>query len=247
MHWPRPEHWRTIPTRVGRTTQAMSGSAGSTDHPHARGENSRWSEFPAGLFGPSPRAWGERRRLKRIRRPDRTIPTRVGRTPLDSPTPDQYPDHPHARGENSEWRRTEPCLNGPSPRAWGEPSAAATEARTRRTIPTRVGRTQSAHALPALFPDHPHARGENQVLRSPNLKSSGPSPRAWGELQQVAHDFGRTRTIPTRVGRTCPQFVQRLSTPDHPHARGENVTRIDADGSVTGPSPRAWGEQHWRD
>jgi len=50
---------RTIPTHVGRTRSAHRKTVESPDHPHARGENGPGGLCPSGLFGPSPRTWGE--------------------------------------------------------------------------------------------------------------------------------------------------------------------------------------------
>ena len=91
-------------------------------------------------------------------------------------------------------------------------------------------------------PDHPHAGGENHLLRGKTLRLLGPSPRGWGErLRGLAKQFGR-RTIPTRVGRTLtPRISAGLST-DHPHAGGENNKLRGGEKKVRGPSPRGWGE-----
>src|SRR5271157_6513490 len=50
---------RTIPTRVGRTLGGYSIPAGTTDHPHARGENEGTGPQQGRAGGPSPRAWGQ--------------------------------------------------------------------------------------------------------------------------------------------------------------------------------------------
>ena len=287
------------------------GPTGLADHPHARGENPHasaaktrigpspraWGEpgdSRAGIetCGPSPRAWGERHRT-RITGRFRTIPTRVGRTlaavphRIDQPGPSprawgeprrlsvrSRPDHPHARGENCaarglqrddadhphargengrrEYRRQ--LMPGPSPRAWGERRRDGGSAVSTRTIPTRVGRTRSVR-LRHVGTDHPHARGENASKLVAMPATTGPSPRTWGERgATLARGHGPSprawgepvgglnrndRTIPTRVGRT----LKRLNAPvtaDHPHARGENEPGRAR--GFTGPSPRAWGE-----
>src|SRR5664280_1856153 len=77
---PRELHARTIPTRVGRTQPPLRTAALPTDHPHACGENLRsWCNMSA-TCGPSPRVWGELRRIPQHIPSGRTIPTRVGRT-----------------------------------------------------------------------------------------------------------------------------------------------------------------------
>ena len=52
----------------------------------------------------------------------RTIPTHVGRTAPTVQTPANFPDHPHARGENQQDGPEKSALGGPSPRTWGEPN-----------------------------------------------------------------------------------------------------------------------------
>jgi hypothetical protein len=55
-----PTSYRTIPTRVGRTHSRLPSTLGSTDHPHACGENGKAIPKPKQKDGPSPRVWGER-------------------------------------------------------------------------------------------------------------------------------------------------------------------------------------------
>ncbi len=132
--------------------------------------------------GPSPRAWGELRRSRRTDERARTIPTRVGRTLLHYPGTRPLADHPHARGENYEGPEEPTNIVGPSPRAWGEPIAVSSTENSRRTIPTRVGRTNRTTTRESEEADHPHARGENCDNQPLQTEGSGPSPRAWGEL-----------------------------------------------------------------
>ncbi len=235
---------RTIPTRVGRTFLIFVFVFIFPDHPHARGENSI-TPTPAGsLSGPSPRAWGEHPREIRAQSFSRTIPTRVGRTEGLTVFVFVFRDHPHARGENSLLSFCRLGLSGPSPRAWGELFSRPRSARYRRTIPTRVGRTASHTASAQALADHPHARGENHFRVHIHFRSSGPSPRAWGEQITVLRDREARRTIPTRVGRTVAPMRHRTNSADHPHARGENFASASTSSNLSGPSPRAWGERN---
>ncbi len=152
-------------------------------------------------------------------------------------------DHPHARGENCGVGSGDEGLNGPSPRAWGEPAMASPIHLPARTIPTRVGRTRAGAAEVRDTADHPHARGENQTENGQRVPMSGPSPRAWGEQMTALAQFVTTRTIPTRVGRTHVAVARAVHIPDHPHARGENRCGAGNTSREYGPSPRAWGEQ----
>ena len=131
-------------------------------------------------------------------------------------------DHPHARGENSPKSLPTQFVNGPSPRAWGEPQHRRAFFSQQRTIPTRVGRTQKRSLTVTEVTDHPHARGENLDKRAKRGPDRGPSPRAWGECFRFCRCHLRVRTIPTRVGRTTSLPAPKGGTADHPHARGEN-------------------------
>ncbi len=195
----------------------------TTDHPHARGENVSHTSRASALAGPSPRAWGEPSQNIEVLKRTRTIPTRVGRTKWCEMPRYPPPDHPHARGENGGSRHTIHLTAGPSPRAWGEPATARSRPGFRRTIPTRVGRTNSIPPSSPPAPDHPHARGENLMPSFRKSQTSGPSPRAWGERPSEGQDKDNRRTIPTRVGRTHPLASMVSEAPDHPHARGENA------------------------
>ncbi len=173
---------RTIPTRVGRTEEASTVLVQKSDHPHARGENGIRLHEIVPCIGPSPRAWGERGHTPRKGRVARTIPTRVGRTETRTTYISDDADHPHARGENLPRERRRLRERGPSPRAWGERTRAQSSMPRERTIPTRVGRTRRRKSLRKTPPDHPHARGENNIHRPVYPTTRGPSPRAWGEL-----------------------------------------------------------------
>ncbi len=152
-------------------------------------------------------------------------------------------DHPHAGGENPFWPFWRAAAVGPSPRGWGEHADKEVPVARMRTIPTRVGRTSSPPPTQRRIPDHPHAGGENQVSNWPAVLRCGPSPRGWGELPQPGRIRQRSRTIPTRVGRTTEAKIRHALQADHPHAGGENVSSKTPAPKSLGPSPRGWGEQ----
>ena len=112
-----------------------------------------------------------------------------------------------------------------------------------RTIPTHVGRTRRGGASRMSHPDHPHARGENPVVTISKCGTVGPSPRTWGERFDDGLLAGEFRTIPTHVGRTHVGTSCSAWIADHPHARGENVSRGAFWAASIGPSPRTWGER----
>ena len=213
---------RTIPTHVGRTKSFQCRWYSYTDHPHARGENNRMARTAPAPCGPSPRTWGELGGVGAVAAAGRTIPTHVGRTKYRQNQACQYPDHPHARGENQGSGLVDSDLGGPSPRTWGERIPAYAAATLLRTIPTHVGRTSAQIASMVAGPDHPHARGENAEVKDDRRLPAGPSPRTWGEQISRAKPCAVRRTIPTHVGRTCSPPAHDHNCPDHPHARGEN-------------------------
>ena len=234
---------RTIPTRVGRTNPCGLQSPRQSDHPHAGGEN-EWAVDTANTTtGPSPRGWGEPANAVRRLPPGRTIPTRVGRTGFGFRRRRTRSDHPHAGGENSLTRAPACAVRGPSPRGWGELGDGGRGAGSRRTIPTRVGRTPDGGGRRCQFADHPHAGGENSAMRESRDLSRGPSPRGWGEPVQRAEPVAHMRTIPTRVGRTAWSVPIHARKTDHPHAGGENRSGGCPGYRAGGPSPRGWGER----
>ena len=134
--------YRTIPTGVGKTTPLRSRWAGTSDHPHGRGENEARERGLGWCAGPSPRAWGKPGWRPLLGAGERTIPTGVGKTTLPRIADGDLADHPHGRGENTIDSVLLTQVLGPSPRAWGKPSNNASSNLNWRTIPTGVGKTR---------------------------------------------------------------------------------------------------------
>ena len=171
---------RSIPTCVGTTNEATARTWGTSVHPHVRGD------YPVGRLdfnlyvGPSPRAWGLRRRGRTRIAERRSIPTCVGTTAIaqgiqflrggPSPrawglrsaptTPAPTPVHPHVRGDypSPSFSRTGPP--GPSPRAWGLRPSPPGEGKGERSIPTCVGTTAWSTCARPPGGVHPHVRGD---------------------------------------------------------------------------------------
>ena len=215
---------RTIPTRVGRTSELGTRNQRNSDHPHAGGENLAFALDQQALPGPSPRGWGEHWFKTGGSISPRTIPTRVGRTKRLVVNVPVGPDHPHAGGENQPRQSGVLSLRGPSPRGWGERKMILLIMTPMRTIPTRVGRTRPPHRARLGRTDHPHAGGENASASPRPPWSNGPSPRGWGEHNMSYKTPCEQRTIPTRVGRTRQRETVQSPNADHPHAGGENCT-----------------------
>ena len=91
---------RFIPTGVGNTQTVIPEKFAFSVHPHGRGEHLGVQITAAQIPGSSPRAWGTRRRLRRLRCNLRFIPTGVGNTIACNNTTESTSVHPHGRGEH---------------------------------------------------------------------------------------------------------------------------------------------------
>ena len=191
----------------------------------------------------------------------RFIPTPVGNTSHVRTSPRTSPVHPHARGEHSRSKLSLCSFSGSSPRPWGTlllrkggkvigrfiPTPVGNTITIEqwwpidRFIPTPVGNTSSQVFHDSILPVHPHARGEHKEPIPPKKAPAGSSPRPWGT--QPDHRWGNRghRFIPTPVGNTIEGGKQCLTTPVHPHARGEHTCLPAAMLSRGGSSPRPWG------
>ena len=152
---------RTIPTRMGKTVLVDQVGTACADHPHTHGENVWGYRRQYSRSGPSPHAWGKHSAMGRTPRLLRTIPTRMGKTPVGhsiSNSPRTIPtrmgktpfnslilsivsDHPHTHGEYIRLLFTPKYYYGPSPHAWGKLYQFQSTPLFLRTIPTRMGKT----------------------------------------------------------------------------------------------------------
>ncbi|KAF0093300.1 MAG: hypothetical protein E1N59_2992 [Puniceicoccaceae bacterium 5H] len=132
---------RSIPTRVGNTNNSLLCLALISVHPHAGGEYTDGPHIASVRVGPSPRGWGipGSRQVGPIT--DRSIPTRVGNTPVPLEKKPSRTVHPHAGGEYASSRVASPRSYGPSPRGWGIQIFFELALLHLRSIPTRVGNT----------------------------------------------------------------------------------------------------------
>ena len=169
---------RFIPTHVGNTALGAVSPAGSTVHPHARGEHHGAMVAAHATTGSSPRTWGTPGRPETQMRTHRFIPTHVGNTCGPGSVPRAMAVHPHARGEHQSGVAGAVAPDGSSPRTWGTPAVAERGVGQNRFIPTHVGNTlQQTHPHGAETV-HPHARGEhtNAISLSRKHFSIGDQP-----------------------------------------------------------------------
>ncbi len=68
---------------------------------------------------------------------------------------------------------------------WGQPSALPFARPQKRNTPTYVGTTEKAAKQAALFEEHPHVCGDNDLLRLEARIAEGTPPRMWGQRYQV--------------------------------------------------------------
>ncbi len=136
-----PAFDRAIPTRVGKSRPLWRESRNTPGHPHAGGEITVPDNDTAGSAGPSPRGWGNLLVPDRHRSDRRAIPTRVGKSLMDSPICCITSGHPHAGGEIRFVVSAAAPHPGPSPRGWGNLWPNRFLPGFARAIPTRVGKS----------------------------------------------------------------------------------------------------------
>ncbi|MDB5033319.1 MAG: hypothetical protein JWQ98_560 [Chlorobi bacterium] len=154
------EHFRFIPTHVGRSVADLFCGAGGSVHPHACGEIDRCGVNRARISGSSPRMWGDLPLLHLELCQFRFIPTHVGRSVSRNSTPPGRSVHPHACGEIIDEVRGLLTLAGSSPRMWGDRQVRRENLRRDRFIPTHVGRSRPFSLESGAMTVHPHACGE---------------------------------------------------------------------------------------
>ena len=77
-----------------------------------------------------------------------------------------------------------------------------------RNIPTGVGNPPQTLAVDFVNTEHPHGRGENNLVAGGRTVRDGTSPRAWGKPELANLGEQAVRNIPTGVGKTYPRFSQ---------------------------------------
>ena len=129
--------------------------------------------------------------------------------------------HPHARGEQAK--------------------SPARGRAVRRFIPTHVGNRVLMRSHACCRAVHPHARGEQSINIPEQFAGSGSSPRTWGTGRTEVASRGHARFIPTHVGNRRRATGMPWWAAVHPHARGEQRSRLNLAAARCGSSPRTWG------
>ena len=193
-------------------------------------------------IGSSPRTWGTGSQGGAGQRSARFIPTHVGNRLYS--------------------RRWDGVKRGSSPRTWGTGRQAFALDHFPRFIPTHVGNRfvsvpgawSSSGSSPrtwgtdgSSFQRWRHARfipthvGNSPAFLCPSSRLSGSSPRTWGTGQHLLRHLCSCRFIPTHVGNRKPWPDCKPVNAVHPHARGEQCTRLPVVCWALGSSPRTWG------
>ena len=93
---------------------------------------------------------------------------------------------------------------------------------------------------------HPHACGDKTNLCWLAYESQGSSPRVWGQDFCKFVYFSIVRIIPTRVGTRDHLRTASAVSWDHPHACEDKEIKPVELRTVTGSSPRVWGQGEFR-
>ena len=126
---------------------------------------------------------------------------------------------------------------------WGQGSGFPTRNGSCRIIPTRVGTRIKRKIINVSAEDHPHACGDKTNLCWLAYESQGSSPRVWGQDFCKFVYFSIVRIIPTRVGTRDHLRTASAVSWDHPHACGDKEIKPVELRTVTGSSPRVWGQE----
>src|SRR5664279_4777301 len=129
-----------------------------------------------------------------------TIPASAGETRAWQAKQARSGDHPRERGGNATRYLEHQSTGGPSPRARGKQIQLTQGKVALGTIPASAGETELRRDNAAMLGDHPRERGGNDHVSFERQCSQGPSPRARGKRDDVAHGGRHGGTIPASAG-----------------------------------------------
>ena len=152
--------------------------------------------------------------------------------------------HPRVCGEARSGLFTGLSVEGPSPRVRGSPSASASPAVPRGSIPACAGKPDGHRVGRARQRVHPRVCGEARPRHPLGNRYTGPSPRVRGS--RTLHRFGKwcRGSIPACAGK--PMSSGRIFRWNgvHPRVCGEAVPGRFRPRRALGPSPRVRGSHH---
>ena len=210
--------------------------------PRSRGENSRYSFVPLGLFGSSPLTRGKRDFLDCRVGPVRLIPAHAGKTSARSARLSPRAAHPRSRGENGLAETRAAIGGGSSPLTRGKRETAEDWFEKSRLIPAHAGKTHSSVSFLRAGPAHPRSRGENFLFLGTLWWNCGSSPLTRGKLRRDEVQLVREGLIPAHAGKTDRPRRQGERPAAHPRSRGENCVVLRAARFSPGSSPLTRGK-----
>ena len=209
------------PTCVGKTLEHQHHRRVREKHPHVRGED-RANRLRAGARRETPpRAWGRPQHPALGQRAGRNTPTCVGKTLSIAALLGIATETP--------------------PRAWGRRSRHPPPIHRGRNTPTCVGKTDGCVGSPRARRKHPHVRGEDTCACTPMAPQSETPPRAWGRRHRWQRQRDAAGNTPTCVGKTSESDWRPWVARKHPHVRGEDDYKREAQHFAPETPPRAWG------
>ena len=179
-HNPAHNPTRFTPTGVGTILSLRVNRSVVAVHPHGRGDNGSSTRITPRSVGSPPRAWGQSSLSVRRASFPRFTPTGVGTIRSCGNNSGSVSVHPHGRGDNCEYAKSQALHSGSPPRAWGQ---------SPKSRPTRAGMRFT-----------PTGVGTIGVGRLPPPRGAGSPPRAWGQLRRVSGTTPPSRFTPTGVG-----------------------------------------------
>ena len=175
-------------------------------HPHSRGENIAPQVVVRLYSGSSPLTRGKLVHVSDSLLARGLIPTHAGKTHLPERAGEQWPAHPHSRGENRSDSHAEARHGGSSPLTRGKRTSVQARATGPRLIPTHAGKTASMAPTAPCPGAHPHSRGENASAPCKRASDEGSSPLTRGKRSRNRGRLRRRRLIPTHAGKTLPDL-----------------------------------------
>ena len=134
-----------------------------------------------------------------------------------------------------------PALKGLSPRVWGNLLGGLARPFFGWSIPTCVGQPTAGFASGDCPKVYPHVCGATPHEHQPHKEPDGLSPRVWGNQKCQAGAGHSTRSIPTCVGQPGCGLLVDSTKWVYPHVCGATPPIQANQRSITGLSPRVWG------
>ena len=135
---------------------------------------------------------------------------------------------------------------GSPPRVWGQHERASTRTPGHSVHPHACGdnlvlKCQSPQAVGSP----PRVWGQREVWVDAWWSSSGSPPRVWGQPLAQRGRYRAGRFTPTRVGTTGTAWGGFPGFTVHPHACGDNWNAMGLPNADGGSPPRVWGQRRW--